>query len=146
MNSLILSNLQKLSKQARTRGETYRAKAFDHAVDTISKLGTEITDVKQLKHIKGIGKGITDRVDEILKTKKLAEVETVSDKDSVIDTFLNILGVGIATVERWYNKGHRTLDDIRKYEKLNHAQDVTLLGNIVKTNLNLKILSLKNAT
>jgi DNA polymerase/3'-5' exonuclease PolX len=68
MNAKILENLKKLESQAKLRGETYRSRAFKRAIDKISTLKTPLKDAKVLKGLPGIGKGIIDRVDEILET------------------------------------------------------------------------------
>jgi DNA polymerase/3'-5' exonuclease PolX len=124
MNSLIVSNLQKLATQAKSRGETYRAQAFEKASNIISGLTYEIKDSKQLKGIPGIGKGIMDRVQELLETKHLKEVDTMDKRAEVIDEFTKIMGVGVKTAEKWYNKGDRSLKDIKAHEKLSHAQAI----------------------
>jgi DNA polymerase lambda len=126
MNSLIVNNLHKLSNQARTKNETFRAQAFEKAASIIDKLTFEINSSKQLKNIPGIGKGIMERVDEILETKQLKELEVFDKKAEVINQFTNIMGVGVKTANKWYEKGDRTLKDITKYEKLSHAQEIGL--------------------
>jgi DNA polymerase lambda len=136
MNSIIVSNLQKLATQAKSRNEAYRAQAFTKAASIIDKLSFEIKDPNQLKGIPGIGKGILGRVVELLETKHLKELEGLDKKTEVIDEFTKIMGVGIKTAQKWYDKGDRTLKDVEKNEKLSHAQQI---GLKYKEELNLKI-------
>ena len=44
---------------------------------TIKNYPTEITNISQLDNIQGIGKGIKDRIKEVLDTKKLQELEEI---------------------------------------------------------------------
>lgn len=126
MNELIISYLKKLEKIAKSKNETYRERAFRKAKQVISGMTTEIKNANELRGKSGIGKGIIDRIREILETKALKEVDeaTTSEKDEVMERFLNIHGVGPKTAERWYQLGYKTLKDIIKNVELTPAQKI----------------------
>lgn len=124
MNETIVKYMKTLENQARLRGETYRARAFKRAKEKIETLNFEINNTKQIKGLPGIGAGVLERVDEILETGALKEVDILDEKEQVLETFLKIHGVGMKTAERWYANGYRTLKDILKRAKLTKAQEI----------------------
>jgi DNA polymerase/3'-5' exonuclease PolX len=80
------------------------------------------------KDIPGIGKGIMDRIDQILETGKLKQLGDTSEYDT-LELFQKIYGVGIVKAQELYNAGYRKIDELRKDEnKLNltNAQKVGL--------------------
>jgi DNA polymerase/3'-5' exonuclease PolX len=58
----------------------FRIKHLKNAVNIMSNFPTKITSIDNLKNIPGIGKGTLDRIDEILKTGKLEEVDIYINK------------------------------------------------------------------
>jgi DNA polymerase lambda len=131
MNKLVVSYLKKLENLATHKNEVYRQRVFKKARQVIGALDFELKNISQLKGRVGIGKGILQRIAEILETGKLKEVdEQITDeKEQVIEKFMNIHGVGEKTAERWYEKGHRDLKDLIKNEKLTTAQKIGIKYN-----------------
>jgi len=90
----------------------FRIRSLKTGLRTIRNFQTEIKDINQLKGITGIGKGIQDRVDEILKTKKLKELDELCkdidclnlNKKDIKEELLNIVGVGEALVKKLLNE------------------------------------------
>lgn len=126
MNKNIVSYLKKLENMATNKDEIYRQRAFKKARQVISSLDFELKNINQLKGRVGIGKGILQRIAEILETGKLREVdEKFSDeKEEIIEKFMKIHGVGEKTAQRWFEKGHRDIKDLIKHEKLTAAQKI----------------------
>ena len=54
---------------------TFKVINFRKALTAIKSYPDEITKGEDIKHIKGIGKGIISRIDEILKEGTLGEIE-----------------------------------------------------------------------
>ncbi len=131
-NNLILTYLKKLGEIARSHSEVYRERAFRRAERVIKSLNFTIKNADQLKGIRGIGKGIHDRIQEIIKTKKLKEVDnyhiinkhSATTKEDIIETFSKIHGVGRLTAEKWYKQGYKSIDDLVKLASLTHAQEI----------------------
>ena len=55
----------------------FRIRSLKLGLRTIKNYPTEITNISQLDNIQGIGKGIKDRIKEVLDTKKLQELEEI---------------------------------------------------------------------
>jgi hypothetical protein len=123
MNELLIKIFQELIKineyLLRTSNDAkfkiqneFRIRSLKTGLRTIKNFQTEIKDVNQLKGISGIGKGIQDRVEEILKTKKLKELDELCknidclnlNKKNIKDELLNIVGVGESLVKKLINE------------------------------------------
>lgn len=76
---------------------TYRMKSFMHALNVIKSFKTNIKDVSELEGISGIGSGIKARIDEILKTGTLLELnkdKLKENKIKLLDELNSIIGIG----------------------------------------------------
>ena len=75
--------------------------------------------MKQCKErgIKGIGEGIAERIDQIVMTgtlKELQEYESHKSKNDVLNLFLSVTGVGEKRALEWYEAGYRNLEDVKR--------------------------------
>ena len=107
-NKKIINNLNNLVKQIKydiDNGHSkndklknmFRLKHIKHAINIVSNFPIEIKSGKDLINIKGIGKGIMERIDEILKTGKLGEIHLthLSDKYlQYVEELEQIFGIG----------------------------------------------------
>jgi len=57
---------------------SFRLRQIKNIIKILSKYPKKITSGEQLQHIKGIGKGTVDRINEILKTGRLKEIKLTS--------------------------------------------------------------------
>jgi len=95
----------------------YRLRAIKHALEEIQKYPNKITSSEQL-NIKGIGKGIVDRIDEILKTGKLSEINLKDNHLDLVEKLETIFGIGrkkAYELIREYNV--TSIDDMKKKHK-----------------------------
>jgi DNA polymerase/3'-5' exonuclease PolX len=124
MNEEIIENLNILAKYYK-KNDLWRFKAYKTAISALNKVNIEITDVSQIKNIKGIGKSTRSKIKEFLETGKIALVEKLrseispkNSKEIVIEQLLKVWGIGEAKAEVLYNKNIRSLDDLRKNQSL----------------------------
>lgn len=126
---LVLNKLKSLVIQYKVeKKNSFKIKALSKAVAGISMYdGDEIVSGKQaMKEIEGVGKGIAKRIDEIIETGTLAELNTDTMAKSVlVDKFCSIHGIGIVRAKKFVELGYKTFDDIvagadRGEIKLNH--------------------------
>ena len=68
----ILSELQSFMQK---KGDFMRARAFQKAQEPIASFPADITSVDQIKDMKGVGKTIMIKLDEYIKTGKVAALE-----------------------------------------------------------------------
>lgn len=124
MNKGIIDNLELLSKYYKKTGDQWRHAAYQKAVGSIKRLNYEITDAKQARKLPGVGKAIGDKIHEYLQTGKIRKVEEVraslakethkNEKESTIDSFKAIWGVGPAKASELWLAGFRSLKELRK--------------------------------
>ncbi|KAI5437175.1 hypothetical protein KIW84_023335 [Lathyrus oleraceus] len=69
-----------------------------------------------------------EAIQEIITTGKLSKLEhfEIDEKVQTISLFGEVWGVGPATALKLYDKGHRTLDDLRNDDSLTNAQKLGL--------------------
>lgn len=95
----------------------YRLKQLGNALNIIKKYQKEIKSGDDLKDIKGIGKGIISRVDEIISTGKLSEITTEenNDKNVAISKMTEVYGIGEKTAEDIVtNYGIETVEELKE--------------------------------
>lgn len=121
MNNNIIEKLNDLKKIYEKNPEKkWNLKALSTAIELIKKYPEKITSGKILKkELKGIGDKIAIRIDEILETNSLKEVE-IWKKENNFDSEVNndelslITGVGNTRIKTWNSLGIYTLDDLKK--------------------------------
>src|SRR2546430_16406501 len=86
---------------------SYKLNSISKALNIIQRLKFKIESGSQLKDHKGIGTGTIRRIDEILKTGKLSEVNEadVSGKHlDYVDELMKIFGIGRIKAYELYTK------------------------------------------
>ncbi len=70
---------------------------------------------EQANAIKGIGAKTADKIDEIIKTGKLARLDMLmgDERNQVQLLFSSVHGIGAKTAQSLFDQGLRTLDDLR---------------------------------
>lgn len=98
--------------------------------------------------IPGIGKGMADKIDEIMESGHLRKLDHIGEAVPVLELFTNIWGAGAKTAQLWYQQvkhiqneniwqtnnlsclnffqGFRTLEDIRTKAHLSSTQKIGL--------------------
>lgn len=78
-------------------------------------LFTSLRCVIQLRNIKGIGKSLLDKIQEILETGSLLKLENFQEdkKTRAMVELCSIWGVGPSTAEELMKKGYYSVQDLR---------------------------------
>jgi len=101
--------------------EKYRLLSFKRALHSIIDCTYEIRNIKQLLTLSGIGKGISNRLDEYFKTGNLSELNnTLDSKDQLLIQLQDIHGIGPSTAVLMCNGGINSIDDL--FTKINSGQ------------------------
>lgn len=143
-NSKIISEFEKLIKQIqfdidhvsdrKTKlSHMFRLQNIKKVHKILQKFPDKIKSSQQLKGIPGIGKGSLQRVDEILKTGKLSEI----NEDAINDKYLNYLeeledvfGIGRRLAFDLFTKYN--VKSIQELKNLYDRGDISLPDNVVK--------------
>lgn len=107
--------------------------AFLKAIQIIKNLDFDITDSKQIKDYAGIGKGIMSRIDEVLKTGKLEELEPFLNelknselKELGIIELKKVYGIGEVYANQLYDKFNiKNIKELKQAVSLNKIELTT---------------------
>ena len=127
-NEILAKVFDQMAREKAKENDRYRKRAYENAASAIRRHPKIITSGKQAQgEIVGVGKRIADKIDEILTTGKLQVLERRTPEEvletKTIELFEKIHGVGIKKAQEWYNKGYRTIDDLKaEYDNMTDAQ------------------------
>jgi DNA polymerase beta len=128
-----LEMASEISKIELQKGEQYKYMAYKTAAKTIRDASFTITSGKEALQLKGIGKSIAQKIDEILATGtvKIIEEETKREKNSkqlAVEVLSAVPGIGIKTAESLFEKhGISSIADLMEHQDLlTHHQLVGL--------------------
>lgn len=113
------------------QGSTEHFKVINYrkAINSIRALDYEITSEEMALKVPRVGKKIAQKIGECValgKIKKLDHLNWDKDRFQIETLFRTVYGVGAEKAIEWYNKGLKTLDDVRKLPDLTKNQVVGL--------------------
>ncbi|KNA08534.1 hypothetical protein SOVF_161430 isoform B [Spinacia oleracea] len=128
LNKNITDIFKKLIDIYRALGDDRRSFSYYKAIPVIEKLPFKIESADQVKELPNIGKSLRDHIQEIVSTGKLSKLEHFENDERVktISLFGEVWGVGPATALKLYDKGHRTLEDLKTDPSLTRPQKLGL--------------------
>lgn len=110
---------------------TFKSRAYYNAAKNIESINYPITSSKQAKEIKGVGKSIGEKIEDIIENgriKKLPDEISFDEYNkelkryNTIKLFEGIWGVNTKTAIKFVNKGYKTLKELLKNEDLTATQ------------------------
>ncbi|XP_030447849.1 DNA polymerase lambda isoform X1 [Syzygium oleosum] len=128
LNRNVTEIFGKLINIYRALGDDRRSFSYYKAIPVIEKLPFKIESGDQVKNLPSIGKALQEHIQEIVTTGKLSKLEhfETDEKVRTISLFGEVWGIGPTTALKLYEKGYRTLDELKKEESLTHAQRLGL--------------------
>ncbi|RAL53239.1 hypothetical protein DM860_006911 [Cuscuta australis] len=128
LNKNVTEIFGKLVSIYRALGDDRRSFSYNKAISVIEKLPFKIVNVDQVRHLPSIGKSMQDHIMEIVNTGKLSKLENFENDEKVqtINLFGEVWGIGPVTALKLYEKGHRTLDDLKNEKSLINSQKLGL--------------------
>ena len=118
-----------LATQFKQEGNTFKAAALFKGLSIIKELDYEIEDITQIEKIKGIGKGICKRVNEILETGKLSELNNKVDKKKIIDELTSVFGIGVKIANKYMNEFN--IKNIRELKEAHNKSIIKLTDEML---------------
>lgn len=110
---LIVEMLNNMAKEASSEvGEKnrFRAAAYRKAANTIKTVNAPIINAKQASYIKGIGKGIAGKIEDLVVSSKTHYTKSGQQKSALKEVW----GAGPKVIEEWTLKGISSIEDLRK--------------------------------
>jgi DNA polymerase/3'-5' exonuclease PolX len=125
-NEEFLVVLEKISNIMLKQGETFRARAYQKAQESIMLFPNDINNLSQLTNYPNIGSSIIEKLNEYVQTGTIDILE--KDKNNPINIFCEIYGVGPKKAQELVDSGIQSIDElrIRKNEFLNDIQKIGL--------------------
>jgi len=125
-------------------GDKHRKQAYSRAAASIKKHHAPISSGAQARaEIKGIGQSIETKIDEILRSGSINELQNQTspekEKRTIIKQFRKIHGVGSVQAENWYNQGYRSMNDILPLYNAGRLTAAQQLGFYYYNDLQLKV-------
>lgn len=136
-NNIIVNEFQKLVKQIQfdidqtndkkeKLKNMFRLQNINKVLKILEKYPQKITSANQLKGIPGIGKGSLERIEEILKTGKLHEIneDAISNKYlQYLDELEDVFGIGRKLAMELYAKHNiKSIDELKHASELNKIE------------------------
>ncbi|KAG0372672.1 hypothetical protein BGX24_012726 [Mortierella sp. AD032] len=129
-NKAILEQLKILMDHYETNkvkgsNEHFKVINYRKAITAIRALDYEITSEEMALKVPRVGKKLAQKIGECValgRIKKLDHLNWDQEKSKTETLFRSVYGVGSEKATEWYNKGLRTLDDLRELPDLNKNQ------------------------
>lgn len=126
----ILEMLEVLRKKEVAAKQPFKAKAYATVAKNIGLVGTPIRTMDDLKGVKGIGDKIGKKIEELMLTGKVKEVENanMNENTEIITKLMAIHGIGPAKAKSLVDDhGIKSIEDLeQKQELLNDKQKIGL--------------------
>lgn len=106
MNEKIINLFEALATQTKQEeGNSFRVRSNYKVIKILNSLDFEITNIEQIKDIKGIGKSTLKRVEEILTTNNLYEIKLQNNNLNILKDLERITGIGPVKAKKLFEKG-----------------------------------------
>lgn len=140
-NKTIIESLDELAQIYKNRNELFRSRAYSNASMNLREYPHKINSIKDIENLPTIGKGVLEKVQEILEKGHLQILKDLKEKSlskkgsnqmqDKMEEFTSLLGVGPEQAKKFINAGIKDIKDlenrVKKNEiKLNNQQIVGL--------------------
>lgn len=109
--NIIICELENRRQQHLKDNSKYKIRAYDTAIHSIKTLKTPILSITDLNEIKGIGKGIKERINKAIQQGKNKEKLKLSI--NIVSDLLNVFGIGPKKAEELVLYGITSIRDLR---------------------------------
>jgi DNA polymerase beta len=107
--STIINDLNVILEKEKQNKNVFKIRAYQKVIPQLVAL-PQIKTLEDIKNVEGVGKGIKDRIKEILETGELHSAEEIKKdpKTVVIKQFMNIYGIGPVKAKNLYETNNIT--------------------------------------
>ncbi|KAJ6145088.1 hypothetical protein N7470_008983 [Penicillium chermesinum] len=125
-NSRTIDVLQQMLDYYTRNADHWHILGYRKAIAALRRQTQKITTRTQAQMIPGIGPRIADKIEEIVLTDHLRQIDNTSntEEDRIIQEFLGIYGVGLRQASDWVAQGYRSLSDLRDRAPLTKNQQI----------------------
>lgn len=125
-NTRTVDILQQMASYYDRTQDHWRTLAYRKAISALKKQPRKITTREAALAIPNIGSRLASKIEEIALSNRLRRLENTNldDRDTALQLFLSIYGVGPTVASQWIDQGHRTLQDLRTKASLTKNQKI----------------------
>ena len=125
-NSHTIEILEQMGRYYDRMQDHWRTLAYRRAVTSLKREKRKITSKEEAVLLPFVGERLAAKIEEISWTNRLRRLENaqLDATDTILQTFLQIYGVGFAQASRWVRQGYRTLDDLLNNVHLTENQKI----------------------
>lgn len=112
---LIINELNIIQKKEYQEGNTFKGNAYTKVIKQLKDIDV-INTIDDLSAIKGLGAGIRERIVEIIDTGASKEAQEIREDTNIeiIDTFMNIYGIGRVKATSLAKDKIKSIEELRK--------------------------------
>ena len=127
--SIIIEQLNSVLKQRKKKNEIWAIRAYTKALESLKLYENPIYTCNDLENIKGIGKSIKEKIQEIFDNGIITELAELSDENvnesKVLEELAHIAGIGDVKANDLYTKNNiRSIEDLRNNQHLLNDKQV----------------------
>ncbi|KAI9030438.1 hypothetical protein DFJ74DRAFT_629332 [Hyaloraphidium curvatum] len=117
-NDALCADLQTLAEAREFNGDEMNSLAYRRAVAAVRAYPRKLTNPAEAKGIIGVGPKIATKIDEFIMAGRITEAALKRNEErfKVMAEFCTVYGVGPGKAREWYNKGYRSVEEVRKRE------------------------------
>jgi DNA polymerase/3'-5' exonuclease PolX len=130
-NQHIIDALTTIADSYKNTGVVHKYKTYRNAIETIRNVPTKITSAASIKGMKGIGKAMLEKVDEICRTGHLHQEDALlaDPVTAALKIFTSVHGVGPKLADKLVHEhGLRTLKELEEKADIVHLPAQARLG------------------
>ncbi|OLL25826.1 DNA polymerase lambda, partial [Neolecta irregularis DAH-3] len=121
-NSYTIGILEQLRDHYKRTQDQWRTKSYREAIAVLRNQKEYIKTAEEASKLKGIGPGISKKIEEIVQTGHLEKLDSLGTSDKVLEMFLGVYRCGPKTAEKWIQAGCRSLEDVKLWGNPSPAQ------------------------
>lgn len=127
--NIIMEQLNSVLKQRKKKNEIWAIRAYTKALESLKLYEKPIHNSDDLENIKGIGKSIKEKIQEIFDNGIITELSELTDENvnesKILEELANIAGIGDVKANDLYTKHNiRSIDDLKNNQHLLNDKQV----------------------
>ena len=127
---LIIDIFTSLGNFEKANGEGFKANAYFKVIPSLKNIQSDsglTTD--NLKSIKGLGKSLLTKIQEIIETGSCPAYDKIKDYDDIRQVFMGIHGIGPKNAKELVKTGFKSIEDLRNCPNIEeHLNNVQMIG------------------
>ncbi len=143
INKEIARIFGEMSEYLEMQEESFRSKAYARVSRTMEEIQEDVAQIyerggkKEIENLPGVGKSIAEKIEEYIKTGRIAYFEELKQKEPIdISSLTAVEGLGPKKIKKLYNElGIKTLDELEVAAKEGRISKLADFGDKTEQNI-----------